>query len=492
MNEIKKCVDALGWNVGNSFLSLPDTCYAKARPKTVESPFLVLKNTVLAKDLSLKIDQINDTDLAHIFCGNAIPDKAITISQAYAGHQFGNFTMLGDGRAHLICEHITPGGDRVDIHLKGSGRTPFSKGGDGKGALGPMLREYIISEAMYALGIPTTRSLAVVSTGEPVIRQDMLSGAVLTRIAASHLRVGTFQYVAASGDYNTLKKMADYAIDRHYPEARQSGQPYYDFLDAVMQRQIDLIANWMRVGFIHGVMNTDNMTISGETIDYGPCAFMDTYNPETVFSSIDVHGRYAFVNQPPIANWNLARLAEALLPLLDSDSKVAVKKAEDVIFSFQDRFQEAWLRMMRKKLGLFGADGRDRDMAESLLSLMDKYELDYTNTFRKLSSLNQAEEQAFQSADFTSWWTDWQERQALHQPSSEASQEQMRANNPWITPRNHNVEQALELAAEESDLSNLHRLLEALSHPYEEKEPYADLTHPPTPEERVYQTFCGT
>jgi len=492
MNEIKKNFENLGWGIENSYLSLPDLCYKKTKPEPVEDPFLVIKNVALANDMALGIDQINDTNLAHIFCGNVFPEGATPISQAYAGHQFGNFTMLGDGRAHLIGEYTTPDGSRLDIQLKGSGRTPYSKSGDGKAALGPMLREYIISEAMYGLGVPTSRSLAVVSTGEPIYRETVLPGAILTRVAASHLRVGTFQYLAAKGDQDTLKKMADFAINRHYSQVRLSDEPYLDFLEAVMERQIDLIVNWMRVGFIHGVMNTDNMAISGETIDYGPCAFMDAYDPKTVFSSIDRRGRYAFVNQPPIANWNLARLAETLLPILDTDSKVAVKKAEEVIYSFNDRFQAAWLEMMRKKLGLFGTDDQDNDIAENLLSLMTKHELDYTNTFRMISNIDQLEDSSFQSVEFASWWDRWKERQALEQPSLKASRALMQDNNPAIIPRNHKVEEALELGEKEADLSKLHRLLDALSSPYEDKEAFADFTHPPTANERVYKTFCGT
>ncbi|WP_028878743.1 protein adenylyltransferase SelO [Terasakiella pusilla] len=484
--------DTLGLNIENSYLSLPEHCYAKAQPAPIESPFLVIKNVSLAEELSLSFDQINDTDLAQVFCGNVVPTGATPISQAYAGHQFGNFTMLGDGRAHLIGEHVLPDGRKVDIQLKGSGRTPFSRGGDGKGAMGPMLREYIISEAMYGLGIPTTRSLAVVATGEPVYRKTVLPGAILTRVAASHVRVGTFQYAAAQGDTDTLKKLADFAIARHYPEVQQSETPYFDFLTAVMQRQIDLIVDWMRVGFIHGVMNTDNMAISGETIDYGPCAFMDAYDPQTVFSSIDVNGRYAFANQAPLANWNLARLAEAMLPLLDTDSKVAVKKAEQIIYGFDDLFQKAWLDMMCKKFGLFGEEDQDRDLVDGLLSVMTKQKMDYTNTFRALSTLHFGKEEGYSTEDFVAWLEIWQARQALNQPSPEASKTLMDSHNPWIIPRNHQVEEALELAEEEADLSKLHRLLDALASPYQEKEMYLDLTLPPAPSDRVYKTFCGT
>lgn len=484
-------IETLGWKIENSYLALPENCYAKAVPDQIEAPFLVLKNTALADQMGLDLTQINDTDLAQVFCGNVVPQGATPIAQAYAGHQFGNFTMLGDGRAHLIGEHVLPDGRKVDIQLKGSGRTPFSRGGDGKGAMGPMLREYIISEAMSALEIPTTRSLAVVATGEPVYRKTVLPGAILTRVAASHLRVGTFQYVAAQGDEDTLKQLADFAIDRHYPEVRQSDTPYVDFLEAVMRRQIALIVDWMRVGFIHGVMNTDNMAISGETIDYGPCAFMDSYDPQTVFSSIDVNGRYAFANQAPLANWNLARLAESLLPLLDSNNKTAVKKAEQVIYGFDEVFQQVWLEMMRKKLGLFGQEEQDRELVEGLLSIMAKDKLDYTNTFRALSH-EKGGEGSVQTEEFMAWHAAWQARQGQHQPSPEASKLLMNTNNPWIIPRNHQVEAALELAEEEADLSILHRLLDALASPYQERQAYVDLTEPPAPSERVYQTFCGT
>jgi uncharacterized protein YdiU (UPF0061 family) len=332
----------------------------------------------------------------------------------------------------------------------------------------------------------------VVATGEPVYRKTVLPGAILTRVAASHVRVGTFQYAAAQGDTDTLKKLADFAIARHYPEVQQSETPYFDFLTAVMQRQIDLIVDWMRVGFIHGVMNTDNMAISGETIDYGPCAFMDAYDPQTVFSSIDVNGRYAFANQAPLANWNLARLAEAMLPLLDTDSKVAVKKAEQIIYGFDDLFQRAWLDMMCKKLGLFGEEDQDRDLVDGLLSVMTKQKMDYTNTFRALSTLHFGKEEGYSTEDFVAWLEIWQARQALNQPSPEASKTLMDSHNPWIIPRNHQVEEALELAEEEADLSKLHRLLDALASPYQEKEMYLDLTLPPAPSDRVYKTFCGT
>lgn len=481
----------MGWNFNNSYLTLPTHLYSAGQPEGVTRPQLVLRNNALAQKLGLSFEGQSADDLAPLFSGATLPHGAEPIAQAYAGHQFGNFTMLGDGRAHLLGEHLTPTGARLDVQLKGSGRTPFSRRGDGKAALGPMLREYIISEAMHALNIPTTRSLAVVTTGEPVFRETVLDGAILTRIAASHIRVGTFQYVAAQRDLTTLKHFADYTINRHDPDLKESETPYLDFLHRVMQRQIDLVVNWMRVGFIHGVMNTDNVLISGETIDYGPCAFMDAYDPKTVFSSIDRTGRYSFGNQAPITQWNLARLAETLIPLLDEDLDKALKKAEDCIFSFQDHFQPAWLNMMRQKLGLFGQEDGDQDLVDRFLRWMQDNKQDYTNTFNSLSNPQQPTTGAFQTPEFSAWWQEWQTRQAQHRPNPTASFDVMGKANPRVIPRNHMVEAALKQAEEHGDISVTTELITALSQPYQDSPRPVDLTQP-DPHGGYYQTFCGT
>ncbi|MEZ0274746.1 MAG: YdiU family protein, partial [Roseimicrobium sp.] len=411
------------------------------------------------------------------------------LAQAYAGHQFGNFTMLGDGRAILLGEQIFPGGGRFDIQLKGSGPTPFSRRGDGRATLGPMLREYIISEAMHALGIPTTRSLAVVTTGELVYRTEQLPGAVLTRVAASHIRVGTFEYAAALDEKANLQALADYTIQRHYPEAATAAQPYATFLDKVIERQAALIARWQLVGFIHGVMNTDNMALSGETIDYGPCAFMDAYEPSTVFSSIDRDGRYAYGRQPQIAQWNLARLAESLLPLLHQDEQKALEIANESIGHFGERFEHHWLAGMRAKLGLFTEESDDTALIESLLEWMQQTQADFTNTFRALSS--SASITHSQDPTFLDWHQRWQSRLSRQSQSASEVMESMQRHNPSIIPRNHKVEEALMAAVKEGDLSVMGRLLAVLATPYDHTQEYAEEFSLPSKSE-CYQTFCGT
>ena len=372
------------WQLENSYADLPKQFYTRIKPTPVNKPNLVIFNKALSKELG--IDLPDDKELlAQIFSGNKLPKKAKPISQAYAGHQFGHFSILGDGRAHLIGEQISPNAKRFDIQFTGSGPTPYSRNGDGRAALGPMLREYIISEAMNSLKIPTTRSLAVVKTGENIQRETLLQGAILTRVASSHIRVGTFQYIAARQKEDELKTLLDYTIDRHYPEIKNSNTQALDLLNLLMERQCDLVVNWMRVGFIHGVMNTDNVTISGETIDYGPCAFMDTYDPKTVFSSIDHQGRYSFANQPIITQWNLARLAETILPLISDKHEHALKLAEEAINTFADLYQNKWLDMMRLKIGLLTKENEDKDLISELLDVMQKHKADFTNTFRLLS-----------------------------------------------------------------------------------------------------------
>lgn len=480
------------WNFDNSYSRLPEAFYKSTNPIPVKSPQLVILNGSLAKSLGLNIQALQSEDGIAVFAGNKIPEGASPLAQAYAGHQFGHFTMLGDGRAVLLGEQITTENERMDIQLKGPGRTPFSRGGDGRAALGPMLREYIISEAMHALGIPTTRSLAVVTTGEPVYRETVLPGAILTRVAASHIRVGTFQYAARFGTVEDLKALADYTINRHYPEIEDDDNKYLSFLKEVINRQATLIAKWQLVGFIHGVMNTDNMAISGETIDYGPCAFMDEYSPATVFSSIDREGRYAYGNQPYIAVWNLARFAESLLSLLHENQDEAVKLAEETLSGYGALFEGAWLTGMRAKLGMFHEEEQDEALVKELLQLMEKHRADYTNTFRALTFGTQKDSALFEGPEFTQWHEKWQARLDRQQESKEVSHELMRKSNPSVIPRNHRVEEALEAAVEQGDFSVLDKLLQMISNPYAnspEQEEYCTL---PEPSGRPYQTFCGT
>jgi serine/tyrosine/threonine adenylyltransferase len=481
----------IGWNLDNSYSHLPKTFFKSHKPTLVRSPKLIILNQPLATSLGLNVQALQSIDGIDVFAGNQIPEGASPLAQAYAGHQFGHFTMLGDGRAVLLGEQLTPQAERFDIQLKGPGRTPYSRGGDGRAALGPMLREYIISEAMHALGIPTTRSLAVVSTGETVIRETNLPGAILTRVAASHLRVGTFQYAGKWATVEELQTLAEYAIKRHYPEVEAEENRYLSLLQAVIKRQAELIAKWQLVGFIHGVMNTDNMTISGETIDYGPCAFMDTYDPATVFSSIDREGRYAYGNQPYIAVWNLARLAEPLLPLLHENEEQAVEIAQEALSHFEQLYKSNWLSGMRAKLGLFNEEEADGELVDDLLSMMQKYRADYTNTFRAFTFENWEETALFGNPEFTQWHERWQVRLGRQKETKASSQELMRASNPAVIPRNHRVEEALE-AAERGDISVMERLLQVLSKPYEhstEQEEYCTL---PQPSNRPYKTFCGT
>ncbi|MNO30584.1 hypothetical protein D3C76_205240 [compost metagenome] len=481
-----------GWNFDNSYARLPETLFSKIKPTPVPSPMLIILNDPLAASLGLNGPALRSEDGTAVFAGNEVPEGAESLAQAYAGHQFGHFTMLGDGRAVLIGEQITPQGTRVDIQLKGSGRTPYSRRGDGRAALGPMLREYIISEAMHGLGIPTTRSLAVVTTGEPVIRETEQPGAILTRVAASHLRVGTFQYAAARGITENLRTLADYTWHRHYPEADDGENRYLSLLQQVIKRQAGLIAKWQLVGFVHGVMNTDNMALSGETIDYGPCAFLDTYDPETVFSSIDLHGRYAYGNQPQIAAWNLARFAETLLPLLHDDESQAVRLAEAAIADFTERYQQNWLAGMRAKLGIFNEEQQDESLVEALLGMMQKHRADYTNTFRALTLGKLADTGLFDSKEFAGWHQQWEARLGRQEESQASSEQLMRSSNPALIPRNHRVEEALEAAAEREDYSVMERLLEVLSNPYAytpEQEEYSTV---PESCSGPYRTFCGT
>ncbi len=482
----------VNWRFDNSYARLPGYFYAQLSPIPVRSPRVVMLNDALAESLGLNIRTLPDSETALLFSGTRLPDAAQPIAQAYAGHQFSHFTMLGDGRAILLGEHLTPTGERFDIQLKGSGQTPFSRRGDGRAALAPMLREYIISEAMHALNIPTTRSLAVVTTGESVMRETLLPGAILTRVAASHIRVGTFEYAAGQSDVAAIKILADYVIQRHYPDLMNVENPYLSLLLQVIERQAALVAKWMLIGFIHGVMNTDNMSISGETIDYGPCAFMDQYDPNTVFSSIDQSGRYRYKNQPLMAQWNLARFAETLLPLIDPIQEKAVICAEEAIHAFPHIYQTEWISGMRKKLGLFTEETQDIELIAALLTWMHTHQADYTLSFRMLASKRLPEEIASHDAGFIAWHENWQLRLSRQPASKERAYRMMRAHNPAIIPRNHRVEEALSAAAEQGDYSLIQRLLAAMANPFADVPEYSDYHTPPASSERVYQTFCGT
>ena len=481
-----------GWNLDNSYASLPKSFFTSQGPTPVRSPKLIILNKPLAESLGLNFKALQSNDGLEVLAGNQIPEGAMPLAEAYAGHQFGHFTMLGDGRAVLLGEQITLLGLRVDIQLKGSGRTPYSRGGDGRAALGPMLREYIISEAMHGLGIPTTRSLAVVITGEPVIRETNQPGGILTRVAASHIRVGTFQYASRWGAPKELRALADYTLQRHFPEVEVDEKRYLLLLKEVIKRQASLIAKWQLVGFIHGVMNTDNMALSGETIDYGPCAFMDAYDPATVFSSIDTNGRYAYGNQPPIAAWNLARFAETLLPLLHDNQDQAISLAQDELSDFTKLYNINWQAGMRAKLGLFNEENQDEALIEGLLSMMQKYAADYTNTFRALTFDMLSGSDMFGSTEFEQWHELWQVRLSRQQETKASSHQLMLSSNPALIPRNHRVEEALEAAVKQGDYSVMDRLLNVLSNPYAHSANQEDYSTLPPQSNRPYRTFCGT
>lgn len=480
-----------GWHLENSYATLPAEFFVRQAPTRVRAPAFALFNTPLATELGLDAQAFSTTDGAQVFSGNTLPPGSDPLAQAYAGHQYGHFTMLGDGRAILLGEQIAPDGKRFDIQLKGAGRTPFSRNGDGRAALAPMLREYIISEAMHALGIPTTRSLAVVLTSEDVMRETALPGAVLTRVAASHIRIGTFEFAAARLGRDGVKNLADYTIQRHDPDLAGADNPYLALLENVCTRQAKLMAQWLAVGFIHGVMNTDNISISGETIDYGPCAFMDVYDPATVYSSIDRHGRYAYGNQPRIAQWNLARLAEALLPLFDADQDKAIARAEETIENFTARFEAEWLTAMRRKVGLAHAEDADAVLIADLLKWMHEARRDYTSTFRQLDPRQpDAPESTLSTAPPSDWRQLWQTR-LQRQDSKHDPLQIMQAVNPAVIPRNHKVEQALN-SAQESDFATVHALLAAVARPFEETPGNAPYRQPPAPEDEIRHTFCGT
>ncbi len=487
----------------NTYARLPGHFYARLDPIPVATPQLVKVNVELARELGLDADALKSEPGVEILAGNRVADGAKPLAQAYAGHQFGHFVpQLGDGRAILLGEVVGRDGVRFDVQLKGSGRTPFSRGGDGRAALGPVLREYIVSEAMAAMGVPTTRALAAVTTGEFVLRDTALPGAVLTRIAASHLRVGTFQYLAARRDTEGVRMLADYAIARHYPEAVQARQPYRALLDGVIARQARLIAQWMLLGFIHGVMNTDNTSISGETIDYGPCAFMEAYDPATVFSSIDHGGRYAYGNQPRAALWNLARLAEALLPVLVQEAgseEAALASANEALVAFETKFEAARNAGLRRKLGLFAERDGDAALAEDLLQRMAANRTDFTLTFRRLCDAAAAPEGDAgvrtlfaDPGAYDGWAAGWRRRLEEEPAGGQARAAGMRRVNPAFIPRNHLVEAALDAATRRQDFQPFEGLLDAVSWPFEERPGLERYAMPAQPEECVLQTFCGT
>lgn len=484
----------------NSYSRLPDRFYARQGAAPVKAPQLVRLNEALAQQLGLDAGWLASPTGLAMLAGNGFPENAAPLSMAYAGHQFGNWVpQLGDGRALLIGELIDQQGQRRDVQLKGSGRTPWSRMGDGRAALGPVLREYILSEAMAALGVPTTRALAAVTTGEMVLREDRLPGGVLTRVAASHIRVGTFQYFYARKDAEAVKMLADHVIERHDPDARQAENPYLAMLEGVQQRQADLIAQWLGLGFIHGVMNTDNMTLSGETIDYGPCAFLDAYDPRAVYSSIDQFGRYAYHNQPSIAHWNLANLAQTLIPLLGKDDEAATAAARGVLDRFPDVFGAAYERVLVSKIGLETLQPGDFDLAQALLVAMANGQADFTNTFRAMAKLPAEPDDAdqlflgqFAQADEAQKWLgQWRARLAKERGDDEARMAAMARINPAIIARNHQVEKAI-AAAYDGDFSIFHHLVDALADPWRERAADDPLTAPPEPDQIVHQTFCGT
>jgi len=482
----------------NTYARLPPRFYTRTEPTPVAAPRLIRFNAPLAQELGIEVDPGDEQGIAQALSGNRLLPGSEPLAMAYAGHQFGQFVpQLGDGRAILLGEVRGRDGVLRDIHLKGAGRTPFSRGGDGRAALGPVLREYVVSEAMTALGIPSTRALAAVATGETVLREEPLPGAILTRIAASHVRVGTFQFFAAREDFDAVRTLADYVIARHYPDIKPADNPYLELLNALMRRQASLVAKWLQVGFIHGVMNTDNYTVSGETIDYGPCAFMDVYDANQVFSSIDARGRYAYSNQPSIAQWNLVRFAETLLPLIDPNQERAVALATESINAFAARIDLEWLKGMRAKLGLTAEDPRDRDLVQNLLGIMQRTHADFTVTFRDLCGVAESNETGTIGAlgadgEFQTWLADWKSRCALEPESGAARAAAMRAVNPRYIPRNHRIEELIAAAAEHGDFSPFHKFIGVLSKPFDEQPEFEAYAAPPRPEQRVAHTFCGT
>ena len=480
-----------GFNFDNSYINLPKEFYSHVNLKPVKSPKLVILNNNLASSLGLSLEFLKSPKGISILSGNTKADDGAYISQAYAGHQFGHFTMLGDGRALLIGEQITPSNQRFDIQLKGSGRTPFSRGGDGRAVLGPMLREYIISEAMHGLKIPTTRSLSVISTGEDVYREEIKQGAILTRVASSHIRFGTFEFASYFLDKYKLKQLADYTIKRHFPFISDEQNKYVSLLEEVIKLQASLVAKWQCVGFIHGVLNTDNMSICGETIDYGPCAFMDTYDPKTVFSSIDTEGRYSYQNQIAMISWNLCRFAETLLPLISDDEDKAINIAQDYLAKFTDLAISNHISGMCSKIGIFEPDSNDESLLNGLLDMMKKYKEDYTNTFLALTFKDFPKSRMFVTDEFSVWYKRYQDRIKSQGKSKEEVFNLMKNSNPAVIPRNHRVEEAL-AAAENGDFSVMNNLLKALANPFEHSDFQKEYSKPAPKSQCDYKTYCGT
>jgi len=480
-----------GFLFDTTYTNLPKQFFIKSKIGTIAEPKIVVFNDELSETIGLKFSDSSSTEKSNIFSGNDLPEGVDLLSQAYAGHQFGHFTMLGDGRAHVWGEHITPSGIRLDIQFKGSGRTPYSRNGDGKAALGPMLREYIISESLFNLGISTTRSLAVVSTGEPIMREMVLPGAILTRVASSHIRVGTFEFAAAQSDKNVIKSLIEYTIKRHYPSLINKDNKELSLIRLVMEKQVDLIVHWMRVGFIHGVMNTDNMTISGETIDYGPCAFMDTFDPNKVFSSIDHGRRYAYDNQPKVAQWNLARLAESILFGIESNIEKVLPVAEGIINEFSVVYKKKWLAMMGSKLGLFFLRKGDEKLIYELLDWMEKNNADFTKTFRDLSNATYPHSKIYDDNQFRQWFDRWQNRLKYNDRALQSAISLMKSVNPNIIPRNHIVDQVLK-SADSGDFKPLSDLLIAIKEPYKERTSISKYEDLPKPNEQILHTYCGT
>jgi len=476
------------WNWDTTYLNVNPQLFTHIQPTKVDSPRILLFNTSLAEELG--VSNLSEEQIQQELSGNRIPLGVNSLAQAYAGHQFGHFNILGDGRAILLGEHLTPTGNRFDIQLKGAGRTPYSRNGDGRATVSAMLREYLISEAMHGLGIPTTRSLAVVGTGDEVYRENVSEGAVLTRVAASHIRVGTFQYAAKFLPKEELREFCDYVIQRHYPDLANEDNPPLAFLRKVQDKQINLIVDWMRVGFIHGVMNTDNMSIPGETIDYGPCAFMNAYNPATVFSSIDRNSRYAYGNQPSIAQWNIACLASALIPIIHEDKEEAVKLCQEIINEFPEIYEKRWATMMCRKLGIIEEQEGDAGLIKELLYWMEANQADYTNTFLQLTKTKEEQIGIYAQSDFQTWFSRWQERIAVY-PWVEV-QKLLDKFNPKFIPRNHLVEDALQKAANLNDFRLFHELLKVLQNPYILQQGYERFQEVPKNVDEGYQTYCGT
>ena len=489
-----------GFPFDNTYARLPERFFAHVVPTPVRAARLIRVNVPLAAQLCVDPDWLASEEGVEVLAGNLVADAAEPIAAAYAGHQFGTFVpQLGDGRAILLGELVDRTGARRDVQLKGSGRTPFSRGGDGRSPLGPVLREYVVSEAMAALGIPTTRALAAVTTGEPVIRETILPGAVLTRVASSHIRVGTFQFFASRGDVEGLRLLADHVIARHYPGAAGAERPYRALLDAVIRAQAGLIAEWMLIGFVHGVMNTDNMSIAGETIDYGPCAFMDAYNPGAVFSAIDRQGRYAYFRQPAIGEWNLTRFAECLLPLLSDDTDAAVAEAEEVLDGYGSAFEQAYQGGVSRKLGLLTEREGDSELGRDLLQAMAVNGADLTLTFRRLSEAASGEEgdsgvrSLFaEPSAYDEWAARWRRRLAQEPTDAATRRAAMLAVNPLYIPRNHRVEAVIRAAVDEDDFAPFHELVAVLSNPFEAQPAFAHYADPPAEHEQVHRTFCGT